>query len=126
MYKKTKQEYLYTSCTLFARFVLSVQNIRSKKDPSLVNPGFRRKILLLLHLWEHTFLLHLLYLLAFLFFMLHHSSLRSVLLFATIFFDHFCHCFVCFGLRKGKKIVAYIWVEDNHRNSSAGPPKGNE
>jgi hypothetical protein len=64
--------------------------------------------LLLLHLREHTFFLHLLYLLAFLFLVLHHSGLRSIFLFATIFFDHFCHCL--FGLVYAKlKRMCHIY-----------------
>lgn len=90
-----------------------------------MNLGFHRKILLLLHLGKDTFLLHLLYFLAFLFFVFHHSNLRSVLLFATIFFNHFCHCIIGFGFSKVKKNMSYIGVLGNSPISADGGPKGN-
>lgn len=125
MYKNTKQEYLYTKPCTNARFVLCVQNIRAKKDPSRKNLGLLKEKLLLLHLREHTLLLHLLYLLAFLLLMLHHSGLRSILLFATVFFNHLSHRVFSFGLGKVKNNIAYMGVVGNSPISAGRDRSGN-
>lgn len=102
--------------------------MENKKDPSCELESDssiqdqRSRTLLLFR--EHTFLLHLLYLLALHLLVFHLSSLRSILLLATVFFDHFCHC--CFCLVLAKIMIRKLEVEGNTPISADRPRKGND